>query len=223
MHQQIKDSLLSYADAKHSAFVSKLIPTAKLPILGVRMGHLRQLAKQVAQGDWRSYHQQAPVPTSMEELMVQALSLGYLSPKVELEEHWAYLSSLVPQLNNWSLIDSSVCTYKFVQRHRERIWIWLQCYLQSDKEYLARFGVVMLLFHFIKEEEYAIKIAAVLPKVVSGPYYTDMAVAWCLCELYVHHQDIALNLLKDGALPISTQKMAQQKIRDSFRCSLDLT
>ncbi len=223
MHQQIKDSLLSHADAKHSAFVSKLIPTSDLPILGVRMGQLRQLAKQVAKGDWRSYHQHAPVPATMEELMVQALSLGYLSPNVEIEEHLTYLTSLVPQLNNWSLIDSSVCTYKFVQCHRERIWIWLQDYLQSDQEYLARFGVVMLLFHFVKEEEYAAKIAAILPKVVSGPYYTDMAIAWSLCELYVHHQSIASNLLKEGTLPITTQKMARQKIRDSFRCSLDLT
>ncbi len=221
MHQKIKSTLLAHADEKHSRFVRKLIPTATRPILGVRMGVIRQLARQVAKADWRHYHSTAPAPASMDELMVQALSLGYLPANTDLQEQLATIAKILPKLDNWSLIDSSVCTYKFAQRHRPAVWTWLQDYLLSTDEYLARFGVVMLLFHFAKDEAYAPAIAKILPQVHSGVYYTDMAVAWCLCELYTHHKDIASPLLLEGALAPATQKMARQKIRDSFRCELD--
>ncbi len=221
MQQQIKASLRAHADEKHSQFVRKLIPTATRPILGVRMGVIRQLAKQIAKGDWRQYHDSASEPESMEELMVQALSLGYLAPTTDIEEQLRAIAAIVPQLDNWSLIDSSVSTYKFVRQHRPRVWDWLQSYLYSQDEYLARFGVVMLLMHFAQERDYAPAIADALPRVITGPYYTDMAVAWCLCELYTYHKDIASPLLNEGALSPSTQRMARQKIRDSFRCELD--
>lgn len=221
MHADIKETLLAHAEEKHALFVSKLIPTATLPILGVRMGTLHRLAKQVARGDWRSYHQQAPAPESMEELMVQGLSLGYLPASTGIEEQLCYLAALVPQLDNWSLCDSCICSYKFVKRHRERVWDWLQDYLLSRDEYLARFGVVMLIFHYASEADYTPLIAAMLPQLKSGAYYTDMAVAWCVCELYALHKGEAEPLLEDGALPAITQKMARQKIRDSYRCELD--
>ncbi len=213
--------LQAAADPKHAAFIRKLIPGVSLPLLGLRMPLLHRIAKDLArQDDWRDYIDNYPAAQCMEESMLRGLLLGQLSERsCPIELRLKLIEKTLPSLDNWSLIDSCVTCYKFARKHPERVWEWLEPMLISHQEYQARFGVVMLLWHYCDKPEYAQRIATALPLVPSGAYYCDMAVAWCSCELCIRQPVWGKYLIHESRLASKTRAMALRKIRESYRIS----
>lgn len=218
----LRQCLENEADARYRVFASSLIPkdSRGRSLLGVRLPRLRQLARATAQeagyeGALRLLTD-IPPDATVEEIMLLSMLPGYL-PCCPAEERLNALSLIVPQLSNWSLCDSCCATCHFVRRHRETVWAWLQPFLHSPEEYQARFGVVLLLQHYLQEETWAQKVAADLPLPRSRAFYADMAVAWCLCELAIRYPSLAAPLLEEGRLPESIRRRARQKMRESRR------
>ena len=71
----IKEQLSLLAEPKFQQFTAKLLPGVT-DILGVRLPLLRQMAKQLAKGDWKAYLSHA-LDSSYEEIMLQGMALGY--------------------------------------------------------------------------------------------------------------------------------------------------
>ena len=57
-YEQIKERLYLLRDEKYQKFQSKLCPGVE-NIIGVRIPKLRQIAKEIAKGDWREFLIQA--------------------------------------------------------------------------------------------------------------------------------------------------------------------
>ncbi|MCP6652112.1 hypothetical protein NL518_28865, partial [Klebsiella pneumoniae] len=72
---------MALVDEEYRQFHSKLLPDAD-NILGVRLPHLRELAKELARGDCRSYLQAARADYN-EEIMLQGLVIGYAKADIE--------------------------------------------------------------------------------------------------------------------------------------------
>lgn len=70
----LKERLRAMADPSYRAFHQKLVPEVE-NLLGVRIPALRQLARELARGDWRGYLAAAQTDT-YEETMLQGLVLG---------------------------------------------------------------------------------------------------------------------------------------------------
>lgn len=181
-------------------------------MLGVRLPQLRALAKELARaGIWR-------MPTAddayMEEIMLRGMLIGYAA-KARLEERLCELEAFVPLISNWSVCDSCCTTYTFARANREQVWNWLQPYLNSAREYEARFGVVMLLNHFRQERTWAEAAAKALPQVPACAYYAEMAIAWCACELILHYPELKEALMDE--LRPGINRLTHRKLRESFR------
>jgi len=212
MNESIKLQLHENAEEGYRKFSAALIPNID-NVLGVRLPALRKIAKTIAAGDWRSYLEQAD-NEYFEEVMLQGMVIGYV--KSDIEELLRYVADFVPKIDNWSVCDSFCIGLKFTNANKAHVWEFLQPYLQSDKEYELRFGIVMLLVYYL-EEEYIRQVLPLLDRIRHEGYYVKMAVAWALSICYIHFPDMTMAFLHNNTLDDFTYNKALQKITESYR------
>jgi 3-methyladenine DNA glycosylase AlkD len=215
--QELRERLKTLAEPRFQAFASSLIP-GEQHLLGVRLPILRKLAKEAARSNREEIFNEPTPPQSMEECLLRGMLPGYANKSVELEHRLQELVRFVPLITNWSICDSCCATYKFARENREHVWDFLQPYLYSEKEFEARFGLVMLLNHFIQQEEWVARIMGVLPSLPCKGYYAEMAAAWLLCEIHLRYPTLAATLLAETTpLSPAIRNRALRKIRESAR------
>ncbi|MBR2863883.1 MAG: DNA alkylation repair protein [Bacteroidaceae bacterium] len=203
-----------HSNAKQAAFAASLIPDLRHPILGVRLPELRRLAKEMAKGDWRKVLDCELTKASLEEIMLRGFLTGYA--KMEWDEHTKRVAEFVTYIDNWSVCDSCCATFTTFRKHREEGWLFLLPYLCSPKEYEQRFGVVMMLDHFLCDE-YIDRVLAALSEIYPAGYYCTMAVGWALATAFSKYPDRTFAVLcQEKLLPECRQK-ACQKILESLR------
>ena len=211
--------LQALAEPSYRDFAASLIPGG-MPLLGVRLPALRQLARQLAKDTpaWQHYLSDETTPHWMEETMLRGMLPGYIRD-LSLEERLDMLERFVPLVTNWSICDSCCATYRFMRSHRETVLPWLQTRIRSRQQYTARLGIVCLLMHYLPDPAWAPHVAESLAHVQADGYYAIMAAAWCCCELYLRYPELGTPLLQDtgSPLPDAVRHKAAQKIRESHR------
>jgi len=207
----IHEQLLALSEPEFQKFSSSLLPGTN-NILGVRLPALRKLAKKIAKGDWRAYLTSAE-DQSFEEIMLQGMVIGYV--RADLPELLERIAAFVPKIDNWSVCDSFCSGLKIARKEPEAIWDFLQPYLHTEREFEARFGVVMLLFYFI-EDLHIRRVLALLDQIPSKEYYARMAVAWAISICFVRFPALTMEYLKtENSLDDFTYHKALQKITES--------
>ncbi len=98
---EIRQEIERLAENDYKKFSANLLPGVE-HVLGVRLPQLRQIAKEVAQGNWQQYLLEEPY--YFEELMLQGMVIGAI--KVEPKERLRYIAAFVPRINSWSVCDS---------------------------------------------------------------------------------------------------------------------
>lgn len=212
---EIRERLKALAEPRFQAFAASLIP-GETRLLGVRLPLLRSLAKQLAKGkELRTMAGNAP--ESMEETMLFGMLPGY-AQHIPYETRMEAIRRFVPYITNWSICDSCCATYKFIQQHRPEAWTFLLPYLHSTQEFEARFGLVMLLNHFVKDEKWIPEICSILPELPCKGYYAEMAAAWLICEMHVRYPSYTHALLsEESCLRPDIRSRSFRKIRESHR------
>ena len=137
---------------------------------------------------------------------------------MELEERLEYITKFVPKIDNWAVCDVSCAGFKFAKKYQSEVWKFLKPYLESNKEFEIRFGVVMLLDFYITEE-YIDKVLEILNKIQYEGYYVKMAVAWAISVCYIKFPKETFKLLQENSLDDFTYNKALQKIIESYRVS----
>lgn len=243
---EIRQGLLAAAEPKYAAFAAGLLrkPGEEAAsgsaerILGVRLPALRKMAAQLARQDWAGNLEaleSAGQEAAFEEIMLRGFLIGEAkiapeSPKAEgngeerpsreisLEEAFALIRGFLPCIDNWSLCDSFCAGLKFAGKHREAVWEFLQPFFSSPQEYETRFGAVMALDYFVREE-WLDRVLDRLERVEHGGYYVRMAVAWAVSVCYVRFPARTEEWMQTCALDGDTFRRAVQKIRESRRVS----
>lgn len=179
---EIKTFLQAHADAEYAEFSSALIPGGP-QLIGVRIPLLRSLAKEISRHDWRAYLATAGDDT-FEEIMLQGLVVG--AARMPFEEQLQRMAAYARKITNWSLCDSPCTGFKFVRKHREEVWDFLQPYLYGREEFLQRFAVIMLLSHFVTDD-FIDRLIAAWRTVRPSGYYVSMAIAWAVSVCFVKY------------------------------------
>jgi len=212
MNQTIRRKLLALADEEYRKFQSALIP-GEDRLLGVRLPALRELAKEIAKGDWREYLNNAQ-DEYYEEIMLQGLVIGYA--KAAPEEILKYTARFVPKITNWGVCDSFCTGLKLPKKQPKLVWDFILPYLRSEKEFDIRFAVIMMLAHYITDE-YSDEVLSCLDRVRHDGYYVKMGVAWAVSVCYVKYPEKTMAYLKNCSLDDFTFNKSLQKIVESFR------
>lgn len=186
-------------------------------VLGIRMPHLRRLARQIAaDGSWREYVADADA-YFMESRMLHGMVIAYVKD-IGISERLALVKEWVPCINSWSVCDNVCCTFKPKPAERDQWWRFIQPYFRSPRTYELRFAVVMALDVFVDEEHIA-QILRIAGTIRHDGYYVKMAVAWLLAECFVKFPDATMPFLAHNSLDNFTHNKALQKICESFRAT----
>jgi 3-methyladenine DNA glycosylase AlkD len=204
--------LQPFAQEEYRVFSQKLIPGG-LPLLGVRLPKLRELAGQIARReDWREIF--SCPPQYMEQLLLRGMAIA--KAKVPLKERLELIRDFVPLIDNWSVCDSFCSSLKCAAKEKRAFRDFLQPYLESEEEFPARFGAVMLLDYYIDSCE----IDRTLQSLISIPaqgYYARMGVAWALSICLAKCPEQTKAWLQGAELDDFTFNKALQKAVESAR------
>ncbi|MDO5009624.1 MAG: DNA alkylation repair protein [Intestinibacter bartlettii] len=207
----LRNRLFELADDKYKKFHSSLCPNTE-NIIGVRLPQLRQIAKEITKGDWRSF-----LSTSKEdyyeEVLINGLVIAYA--KCDVDERLNYIKDFVPKIYNWAICDTFCNTLKFVNKNKEAVWDFIQPYLKSSKEFEIRFAVVIILNYYITED-YIDIVLETLDKVRHNGYYVKMAVAWAISMCFIKFEEKTMLYLKNNNLDDFTYNKSLQKICESL-------
>lgn len=208
--------LAKLADGEYREFHKKLI-TENSEVLGVRMAHLRNLAKEIVKGNGTALF---PLlnENSYEQMMLYGLILGY--GNYDLPRLFEELTIFIPKINNWAVCDCTISSLKTVKKERERFYQFLLPYLASENEYAVRFAVVTLM-NYYTDPAWINQILTLYRNVNHPGHYVKMAVAWAVAEAYIKEREKAEALLAAQCLDRETQNKAIQKIRESYRVTAE--
>ena len=118
---ELQARLRALAEPDYQAFASRLLPGVD-NLLGVRIPHLRKLARQLAREDWRAALT-AMGDGSFEEVLLQGLLIG--CAKGTPAEILPHVAAFVPKIDNWSICDSFCSSLKLAAAYPEPVWDFL--------------------------------------------------------------------------------------------------
>lgn len=214
--ERIREDIFSLQDETYREFHSGLVP-GESTIIGVRVPVLRQYAK----GLYKTWKEDldgliAKVGDDYyEEVMLQGMLIG-IQKKPERDALFRQIEAHVPKISNWALCDTFCAGLKEVKKYPGQTYEFLQKYLASAAEYDVRFGVVMLLDYYMRED-YLERIFQITEGITHEGYYVKMAVAWLLSVCFVKFYDETKAFMQSCTLDAFTYNKALQKARESFR------
>ena len=208
----IRAQLFALQDKEYQIFYSRLMPT--LPpetVIGVRVPLLRRLAKQLADTPEAEEFVQCLPHFYYEE---NALHAFLLESVRDFGTALAATDCFLPYVDNWATCDS--LSPRVFAENRARLLPLIDEWLRSRDTYAVRFGIEMLMNHFL-EEDFSPECLEKVASVKSGEYYINMAAAWYFATALAKRYEEALPLFEEKRLDAWVHNKAIQKAAESFR------
>ena len=124
------------------------------------------------------------------------------------------LRGFLPLVDNWAIIDNLGSRLKKIDKTLMLEYV-KEC-LESDYEFIKRFGVVMFINGYLREE-YLDLFFDYFDRIDKSQYYVMMAVAWAIASAYVRYKDRTLEYLDNNCLDDLTFNKALSKLNDSYK------
>lgn len=220
---EIQQRLREMQDVKYADFQIALIPGKEREgTIGVRTPQLRTLAKELyrsADHDNACEDFLAVLPHKyFDEMQLHAFIISEIK---DFDVCMSEVERFLPHVDNWATCDQlspKVFGKKKGGRlvHGEALLEHIDGWLDSDLTYTKRFGIGVLMQHFLGEEFdqlYMDRIAAIR----SDEYYINMMIAWYFATALAKQYDAALGVLLDGRLDKWTHNKTIQKAVESRR------
>ncbi|WP_294797133.1 DNA alkylation repair protein [uncultured Fenollaria sp.] len=202
------------ADEKYRDFIAKLVPTIdKDSIIGVRMGALRHLAREIKKEANLDIFNGAKF-YYREEKLLYALCIFKMSES--FDKAMEALDEFLLYIDSWEVTDLVAGEIIIDEAHIDKAFQKALSYMHSSDEYTIRLGLVIMNRKF-NDDEHIDKILAALKTISTDAYYVNMAAAWLLCELYFTDKDKVDEFLSSEAISTEIKKMTRQKIRESLK------
>ncbi len=211
---EIRDELFRIKDDKYRDFQSKLIPTADPDsFIGVRTPALRQYAKTLkAREDIGAFLEDLP-HTYFDENQLHAFIVSEIR---NYDDCLEAVETFLPYVDNWATCDQM--SPKIFRKHKEELLDAIPAWIGSGRTYTVRFGIKMLMDHFLNED-FDRRFADMVAGVRSEEYYVRMMVAWYFATALAKQYDAILPYIREQRLDIWTHNKAIQKALESNRVS----
>lgn len=209
---QFIEELKSLRDEKYLEFHKKLVMTNN-KIIGIRSPIIKDIAKNIAKGDWRKFIDQ-DIEGYYEEIAIRGLIIGYIKDDKNIVKN--KIERFLPLIDNWGICDGVVANLKIIKKNREYFFDYLKKLIKTEEEYKVRFVLVTFLSYYM-EKEYIEEIIKLCSQVKNKSYYVKMAQAWLISILFVKFPERTLEFLKDNSLDPWVHNKGIQKIRESIR------
>ena len=204
--------LFSMADEKYRDFQSGLMPTVpKEKIIGIRTPVLRKFAKEFSETPQAEEFLKNLPHYYYEENNLHAFLLEFIT---DYEKAAEKVTEFLPFVDNWATCDSM--SPKIFRKHKAELPEQIEKWLLAEDTYSVRFGIKMLMEHFLDKDfsaEYPERVA----EIKSEEYYIRMMQAWYFATALAKQYDSVLPFIRERKLERWTHNKAIQKAAESYR------
>ncbi len=213
---EIKRELSELRDEQYREFMAKLIPSVDPgTVVGVRTPRLRAYAKMLAGRKDTDVFLSSLPHFYFEENQLHAFVISLMK---DFPECLAATDRFLPFVDNWATCDQ--LSPKVFGKHKEELLCAVERWLASDRIYTVRFGIGMLMEHFLDgdfDPAYPEMVAAVR----SDEYYVKMMAAWYFATALAKQYDAVIPFIEERRLDGWTHNKTIQKAIESYRISDD--
>ena len=211
---EIQQRLFALQDAGYRDFHAALMPTVdKALVIGVRMPALRALAKELKGTELAADFMAALPHKYYEENNLHAALIGHIR---DFQPCLTALERFLPYVDNWATCD--MMNPRALAKDKAALLEHIRLWLQSGHTYTVRFGMEMLMNHFL-EEDFREEYLALVASVQSEEYYVRMMQAWYFATALAKQYEVAVTYLEQRRLGAWVHNKTIQKARESFRVS----
>ncbi|PNH18465.1 DNA alkylation repair protein [Mageeibacillus indolicus] len=208
----IKDELLALQDISYADFQAKLIPNIPRELfIGVRVPEARRLAKIIAKAPEVDKFLAALPHKFYDENMLHGLLVSEIK---DYDACIAAVDAFLPYVDNWAVCD--IMSPKIFKVNKPALLKKIKEWSVSGKTYTCRFGIEMLMSHFL-DADFKPEYLAIPVSVKSEDYYVRMMVAWFFATALAKQWETAIKYIENHQLDIQTHNMTIQKARESKR------
>jgi 3-methyladenine DNA glycosylase AlkD len=105
---------------------------------------------------------------------------------------------------------------KIFKKHRPELLAEIERWIASDQTYTVRFGIGMLLQHFL-EDDFDPRFLEMVSEIQSDEYYIKMMVAWYFATALAKQWDATVPYIEEQRLEVWTHNKTIQKAVESYR------
>ena len=210
--EEIRKLLVDQKDEPYSQMQYKVIPTlAPGSVIGVRTPQLRKMAKELSKKeDVCGFLTDLP-HKYFDENQLHAF---ILSEEKDFEKCIDLLEKFLPFVDNWATCDQM--SPKAFKKHRKELLPHIDVWLSSEKTYTIRYGIGMLMEHFL-DEDFDPSYPAKVSKIRSDEYYVNMMIAWYFATALAKQYDVITPYIVKKKLDPWTHNKTIQKAIESYR------
>ena len=213
---RIRARLFAMQDAKYRDFTAKLTPTVPPErIIGVRTPELRKYAVELSKTEDAAAFMATLSHLYQEENNLHAFLIERIA---DYDACVAALDAFLPYVDNWATCDSM--SPKCLKKQLPRLTGEIRRWMASDRVYTVRFGMGMLMRHFLDDAfdpAYFDWVAALR----SEEYYINMMIAWFFATALAKQWDATLPYIMSRRLEPWVHNKAIQKAIESYRIPED--
>ena len=210
--EQIRNRLFELADPVYRDFQSSLIPNSDRDIfIGVRTPVLRAYAKELYGTEEASAFLKDLPHRYFDENQLHDFLLGKEKPFGRCVEE---VEKFLPYVDNWATCDQ--LSPAVFRKNREALLPYIRKWIASDHVYTVRFGIGMLMSHFLGDlfdPEYFGCVSSIR----SEEYYINMMIAWYFATALAKQYDTAIPYIEDHRLSVWVHNKTIQKSVESYR------
>lgn len=212
MKTAVCKKLISLQDLKYRDMQIKIIPNIDpASIIGVRTPELKKIAKELYRsGEYRSFIKKLP-HDHFEENQLHAFIICEMKDPAECFDE---VEHFLPYVDNWATCDQ--LSPKIFKKNKDELLKHIKTWIGSDRTYTVRFGVGMLMQHFL-DDDYDEKYPKMVAGLRSDEYYINMMIAWYFATALAKQYESVLPYIEENKLDDWTHNKAIQKSLESFR------
>ena len=212
MIEELREELFRLRDGEYRDFQRKLIPTVEPEaFIGVRTPALRRFARELMRRGEADPFLDALPHRYFDENQLHAFILS------EMKDYGRCLEEVdrfLPYIDNWATCDQ--LSPKVFARRRGELTAPIRAWIRSGQTYAVRFGIGMLMQHFL-DEDFDPAYPEMVAELRSEEYYVNIMSTWLFAEALVKQWDDAVKYIETRRLDPWTHNMAIRKACESFR------
>jgi 3-methyladenine DNA glycosylase AlkD len=209
---KILKELYRLRDPEYRDFQSKLIPTVDSELfIGVRTPDLKKLAVCLhGTSEEKNFLNRLPHKYFDENQLHAFL----IAQSTDFDECIEKTNAFLLFIDNWATCDQ--LSPKSFRSNCTVLFNYIRAWLSSGHIYTVRFGIKMLMSHFL-DDEFDVRYPQMIAEIKSNEYYVNMMIAWYFATALAKQYDAVIPFIRDRRLDVWVHNKTIQKAVESFR------
>ncbi|MBQ4476765.1 MAG: DNA alkylation repair protein [Bacteroidales bacterium] len=180
-------------------------------IIGIRTPQLRKLAKDFAKDAEIDDFLSSLPHKYYDENNLHGFIIAEMK---DYDRTIAEIDRLLPYIDNWATCD--LIRPKLFSKNHDKLIKDIRRWMKSSKTYTIRFGIEMLMTHFL-DDDFRSEYLEWVASITNDECYVKMMVAWYFATALAKQYDATLPIIEQKRLASWTHNKTIQKAIESYR------